>query len=153
MSADAIRPVVGAVTYPIGSSGSASNQLAQDDNLAGISVSGQGRVSGTPDLATVNLGVEAFRDTVQLARDYAAAAMKSMIVTLKDYELAEGGIKTSRFGIHPRFDPNGQGIIGFQINNQLTVKIRNLDMIGKIIDNATLTGGNLTRFQGITFSI
>ena len=56
VSADVIRPVVGAETYPIGSSRSASNQLAQDGNLTGISVSGQGQASGTPDLATVNLG-------------------------------------------------------------------------------------------------
>jgi uncharacterized protein YggE len=153
VSADVIRPVVGAETYPIGSSGSASNQLAQDGNLTGISVSGQGQVSGTPDLATVNLGVEAFRDTVQSARDDAAAAMESVIATLKDNGVADEDIKTSRFSIQPRFDRNDQGIIEFQVSNQLTVKIRDLDRVGKIIDDVTLAGGDLTRFQGVNFSI
>ena len=100
VSADAIRPVVGGETYPIGSSGSASNQLAQDGNITGISVSRQGQASGAPDLATVNLGVEAFRDTVQSARDD-AAAMKSVIATLKDNGVADEDIKTSRFGSTP----------------------------------------------------
>ena len=53
----------------------------------------------------------------------------------------------------PPIDRNGQGIIGFQVSNQLTVKIRNLGMVVKIIDDVTLAGGDLTRFQGANFSI
>ncbi|MDA0734586.1 MAG: SIMPL domain-containing protein [Chloroflexi bacterium] len=151
--ASIIRPVAGAETYLNSNFGSASNLLAQDGSVTGISVSGQGQVSGTPDLATVNLGVEAFRDTVQAAREDAAAAMEDVIKTLKDNGVADQDIRTSYFSINPRYDRDSRNISGFQVSNQLTVKIRNLDNVGNIIDEVTAAGGDLTRFQGINFSI
>ena len=44
-------------------------------------------------------------------------------------------------------------IVGYQVNNQLTVKVRDLDSVGVIIDQVTEAGGNLTRFQGLSFTI
>jgi hypothetical protein len=150
--AGSLRPVAGAESYLNSSPGSTQNVLGQD-TVTGISVSGQGQVSGTPDLATVNLGVEASRDTVQAAREDAAAAMETVIQTLKDNGVADLDIKTSYFSINPRYDQNGQNITGFQVSNQLTVKIRDLASVGGIIDQVVLAGGDLTRFQGIYFSI
>jgi len=124
-----------------------------DTNNAGITVSGQGMASGVPDLATLNLGVEAFRDTVQAARDDAASAMDDVVKVLKGRGIEDRDIQTSSFNISPRYDRNGQSITGYQVNNQLTVRIRDLDAVGSIIDDVTAAGGNLTRFQGISFSI
>jgi uncharacterized protein YggE len=152
-SASSIRPAAGAETYLNSGPGSAQDVPPQDDKVTGISVSGQGQVSGTPDLATVNLGVEASRDTVQAAREDAASAMEKVINTLKDQGVADEDIRTSYFSIYPRYDNNGQNITGFQVSNQLTVKIRDLSSVGGIIDEVVLAGGDLTRFQGIDFSI
>ncbi|HEU0021165.1 MAG TPA: SIMPL domain-containing protein [Dehalococcoidia bacterium] len=151
--ASIIQPVAGAETYLNGDLGSAQDLPGQDRTITGISVSGQGQVSGTPDLATVNLGVEASRDTVQSAREDAAAAMEKVIQTLKDNGVADQDIRTSYFSINPRYDQNYQTITGFQVSNQLTVKIRDLDSVGSVIDAVVLAGGDLTRFQGINFSI
>ena len=79
--------------------------------------------------------------------------MESVIKSLKDKGVSDQDIKTSRFSIHPRFDRNSQNITGFQVSNQLTVKIRDLDAVGEIIDEVALVGGDLTRFQGVNFSI
>jgi uncharacterized protein YggE len=76
-----------------------------------------------------------------------------VIQTLKDNGVAELDIRTSYFSIYPRYDNNGQHITGFQVNNQVTVKIRDLASVGSIIDEVVLAGGDLTRFQGINFSI
>ena len=46
-----------------------------------------------------------------------------------------------------------QVLLGFQVTNQLTVKVRDLDTVGDVIDRATDTGGNLTRFQSVNFTI
>ena len=43
--------------------------------------------------------------------------------------------------------------LGYQVNNQLTVKVRDLESVGEIIDQVTEAGGDLTRFQGIRFTI
>ena len=44
-------------------------------------------------------------------------------------------------------------IIGYEVSNQLTVKIRDLDSVGGVIDQVTEAGGDLIRFQSIKFSI
>lgn len=46
-----------------------------------------------------------------------------------------------------------QVLTGYQVNNQLTVKVRDLDSLGKIIDEATESSGNSTRVDGINFAI
>ena len=44
-------------------------------------------------------------------------------------------------------------LLGFDVNNQLSVKIRDLATIGDVIDAVTEAGGDLIRFQGVSFSI
>ncbi|HZA25350.1 MAG TPA: SIMPL domain-containing protein [Dehalococcoidia bacterium] len=131
----------------------AATVVSHHGQINGVSVSGQGRTSGAPDLATINLGVEGSRDTVQAARNDAAAAMEQVIGVLREQGVQKRDIQTSYFSIHPRYDPEGQSVIGFQVSNQLTVKVRDLGRVGAIIDEVTAAGGNLTRFQGIHFSI
>jgi len=46
-----------------------------------------------------------------------------------------------------------QVLMGFQVTNQLTVKVRDLDNVGEVIDRVTEAGGDLTRFQSISFTI
>jgi uncharacterized protein YggE len=51
------------------------------------------------------------------------------------------------------FEEYQQVILGYQVTNQLTVRLRDLNAIGGIIDAATEAGGDLTRLQGISFTI
>ena len=44
-------------------------------------------------------------------------------------------------------------LIGYAVSNQATVKIRDLDDVGTIIDQATEAAGNLVRINGISFDI
>ena len=46
-----------------------------------------------------------------------------------------------------------QVLLGFQVTNQLTVKVRDLDTVGEVIDRVTDAGGDLTRFQSVSFTI
>ena len=44
-------------------------------------------------------------------------------------------------------------IVGYTVTNQLSVQVRDLDSVGGIIDEVTEAGGDLIRFQGISFTI
>ena len=44
-------------------------------------------------------------------------------------------------------------VTGYKVSNDLTVKLRDLDTVGKIIDELTNAGGDQIRFNGINFSI
>jgi uncharacterized protein len=152
--APAVQPGLnGNVSSNGSSAGFAQTVISGDGRIMGISVSGKGEASGTPDLATVSLGVEAVRDTVQAAGEDAAAAMNQVIAVLRDRGIEDRDIQTSFFNIYPRYDRDGQNITGYQVSNQVTVKIRDLNAVGSIIDEVVAAGGNLTRFQGVSFSI
>ena len=130
---------------------------------SGIWVNGVGKVTVEPDLAVLNLGVEAREATVSAARSSAANAMTRVIAALKDHGIADLDIRTQFFNIQPiivyqeKFQ-NGQRysepeIVGYRVSNQVTVKVRDLDSIGPILDDAVTAGGDLIRVNGISFTI
>ena len=119
----------------------------------GISVTGTGQVGAPPDLATLNLGVEAFAETVKEARDQAATANQRVVAALIEEGIAEEDIATRYFNIRPRYGREGETVVGYRVNNRLTVKSRDLADIGDLIDAVTEAGGDLIRFQGLEFSI
>lgn len=149
------------------------------DGPSGIWVSGNGKASGAPDIAVVSLGVESVEDTAATARARAAAAMNRVTQVLTDAGIASSDIQTRYFSINPRYqsvevercdDADTEGeressrekscykvwesrLIGYQVSNQASVKVRNLSNIGTIIDQVTEAAGDLVRINGINFNI
>ena len=140
------------------------------DAQTGISVTGSGQASAAPDLAILSLGVEAFAGSVAEARDRAAGAMDLVVKSLLAGGIAEKDIQTRHFNISPRytsrevtrclgldqtdcFKERERVIIGYQVTNQLSVKVRDLEAVGSLIDGVTAAGGDSIRFHGVNFSI
>ena len=125
--------------------------------ITGIWVSGQGEVMAVPDLAELRLGVEAREDTVDEAIAQASEAMNKVMDALKANDVAEKDIQTQRFSIYPLTQwverKEKEEIIGYRVTNMLVAKIRDIDKVGAVIDAAAKAGGDLTRIQGISFTI
>ncbi len=130
--------------------------LQQGQNATGITVSGSGSAFGEPDVAVLTLGVEAQAPTVAEARGEAAEAMDATLQALKDRGVEEIDIQTTRFSINPQYDYSGNGpprLTGFFVENLVTVKIREIDDTGDLIDAAATAGGDLIRIQNLRFTI
>jgi uncharacterized protein len=127
------------------------------NNQQGIWVSGEGKVTVTPDIATLSLGVSAQASTVAEAQSQAATAMDKVISTLKANGVAQKDIQTQYFNIQQmtRYDNNSQQsvVTGYMVSNVVTVKIRTMDKVGSIIDAVAAAGGDYTRINGISFSV
>ncbi|MBI4311036.1 MAG: SIMPL domain-containing protein [Chloroflexi bacterium] len=123
---------------------------------AGIWVGGSGRVVITPDLAILSVGVEAHNKSVELARDDAAKAMTAIMDALKRNGIADKDIRTEYFNIQPQYVWNDfakrQDITGYQVTNQLSVKTRDLNAVGTLIDEVSQAGGDLVRMNGVSFT-
>ena len=139
---------------PSGSQGSISISPQQN---TGIWVTGTGEVMAVPDIAELSLGIEARADTVDEAQTQASEAMHDVMEALKDNGVAEKDIQTQRFSIYPVTkwikDEDKEEIIGYRVTNMVTAKIREVDKAGVIIDSVAKAGGDLTRIQGINFSV
>lgn len=141
---------------PVASLGAAPQSPSNLLDSSGIWVTGEGRITVVPDVAILSLGVEAEAATVEKAMDEAAVAMDRVISILRANGVAEKDIQTRWFNIYPvrRWTDNGQEILlGYRVTNTVTVKIRDIEATGGIIDAVAKAGGDLIRIQGVTFTV
>ena len=146
------------------STAAAATTTVYDAGSMGIRVSGEGSVSAVPDVAVLSIGVEAEASTVDLAMDKAAEAMDKVMDALHDQGIADKDIKTRGFSIYPVWDWVDSGwslldddyderIIGYQVSNTASVKVRDIGSTGDVIDAAASAGGDLIRISGVSFTI
>ena len=129
--------------------------LLQSPDSRSIHVTGSGSVVGEPDIATLNLGVSVEKASVEEAREAAASAMTSVIDSLKANDVAEKDIQTENFSISPQYDytDNGRVLRGYRVNNTLSAKVRELESLSDIIDDAAGAGGDIVIVNSIQFMI
>lgn len=132
-----------------------SNASAASSDSGGIWVTGRASVSVDPDLVLLNVGVESMADTVADARSQAAESMDDIIEAVKEHDIEDKDIQTRSFNIWPRYDygSDQRTLVGYTVNNTATIKIRDIDDVGTIIDDVAEAGGNATRIDGIRFTI
>jgi len=134
-----------------------SGQVNLVTQQEGISVTGKGEVMAVPDIATLRLGIEAQAETVAEAQSQAAEAMSRVMDALIDNGVAENDIQTQYFSIRQvtRWDWEDEEeiVVGYRVTNMVTAKIRDIDKVGTIIDAVAEAGGDLTRVEGISFSV
>ena len=130
-----------------------NNNTTQGD----IQVAGYGELTLVPDLATLRLGITSQEDSVAKAQAEASKAMNKVMAALKAHGVAEKDIQTQYFSIsqRTRWDPDTyeEIVIGYEVSNIVSAKIRDMDKVGAIIDAAADAGGDLTRIQGVSFSV
>ena len=132
-------------------------QLNLGSQQHGIWVNGTGEVIVDPDIATLQLGVDAQSTNVADAQLQATEAMEKIKDVLTDNGIAEKDIQTQHFSIQQvtKWDRDNeeQIITGYRVTRTVAVKIRDIDNTGAIIDAVARAGGDLTRIQGISFSV
>jgi len=134
----------------------ATGFVVSQPSQIGISVSGHGSVVVVPDIAVLALGVEVTAPTVAAARSGAAAAMKAVRSSLDANRIRSDDVKTLSFDIQPRYQHRRDEqpeITGYTVSNRLSVKVRDLDSVSKVLDDATEAGGDAARINGISFAV
>ena len=130
-------------------------QIQVGSSQAGIWVTGKGSIDLVPDLALLNIGVETMAETVSQARDEAARAMAAIITAVKTHGIEDKDIQTRSFNIWPRYSSGRhvRTLVGYTVSSSATVKVRDIDNVGAIIDDAADAGGGATRIDGIRFTV
>jgi hypothetical protein len=119
-----------------------------------VTVSGEATVSVAPDMAVIRIGVTSGAKTAREASDANAKQMTAVLAAIKDAGIADRDVQTSRLSLQPQYDPNKGGtarLLGFQVTNQLTVKMRDIDKLPSILDRAIAAGAN--EMSGIEFVV
>ncbi len=116
-------------------------------------VTGEGKSTVKPDIASVTAGISAQAATVKSAQDQINAIINKVSEGLKQIGVDAKDIKTSNYNINPNYDYTGasQKITGYSASTNLLVKVRNLDNVNNVIDTATGNGAN--QISGISFDV
>ena len=109
-----------------------------------IVISGTGKVTATPDIAQITLGVTTDGNTVKDIQDKNIQKMNAIIDMIKKEGLKDADIQTQQYSISPRYDWTGgiQKTIGYTITQQVTVKVRDMSKSGEVVQKAGDLGAN-----------
>lgn len=127
-----------------------------------LSVSADARSFRKPDLAVFSAGVTSQGKTAAEALSANSADMNRVIAALKKAGIADRDIQTSNLSLNPLYAPQVVGpdgrvqnpeprIIGYQVNNQVTVRQRKLADYGRVLD--TLVGAGANQINGPSFEL
>jgi len=120
-----------------------------------FSVSATGRVFAKPDIANLIVGVKTeAKARAALAVKENTSKMNEIMQALKDIGIEEKDIQTTNYNLSPVYDwtvNTGQRLKGYEVNQNVNIKIRNLDKIGDAIAKTTEKGAN--QIGNINFTI
>jgi uncharacterized protein len=116
-----------------------------------VSVVGHGEVKGAPDTATVQIGVETEAATAKDALAHNSAEAQAVQEKLTKLGVDAKDIQTNNFSINPTYGSDGRQVTGYHVSNMVTVKIRQLDQAGALLDQVVQAGAN--SIYGMSFSV
>ncbi len=130
-------------------------QSASDETLRSMSVSGTGRVTVVPDIATINVGVRTEADEVTDALSGNTTQANAISEVLQELGVVEEDIQTSNFNVYPseRYDPMTGQSEGqyFVVENTVNVTVRDLSTLGEVLSAVVDAGAN--NIYGINFNV
>ncbi|MGI6669014.1 MAG: SIMPL domain-containing protein [Acetivibrionales bacterium] len=120
-----------------------------------INVTGQAKVSASPDIARINLGVVTENVDAKAAQKENAESMDKVIAAIKAAGVKDEDIKTVGYSITPKYDYKKEtgisNIVGYSVSNSVNVTVRDISKTGAIIDAAADSGVNAS--SSISFEL
>jgi uncharacterized protein YggE len=134
-----------------------------------ITVSGHGEVTAVPDIASVSFTISKEAKTLKEAQSKMADTEKKALDFLKTSRIEDKDIRTSNISSYPKYDyvrntcpqtgtevmmydcGGKQVLVGYVASENITVKIRNADEVGTIVQG--LGGAGVSNLNGPNFEV
>lgn len=126
----------------------------RDTSYPTISVTGEGKAFVVPDIAEVSLGIQTGRQpSAAEAMRKLREGMNAVVAAIKKSGIEDKDIRTESFYLNPVYDWTDKGQIprGFEANQSVRVKVRNMDKVTDVIGAATTAGAN--QAGNVTFTV
>ena len=107
--------------------------------MATITVRGTGTAYGTPDEATIRLGVESLRPTAAEALADVAERTTTLVTLCRELGLGEGDVTTTGVSVreHGEHDKDGRWQHrGYRASNRVSARVREVAAIGPLLTGA-----------------
>ncbi|MCO5065211.1 MAG: SIMPL domain-containing protein [Rhizobiaceae bacterium] len=114
-----------------------------------ITVTGEGEATMAPDIAILTIAVMREAKTARDALTANNDAMAAVVAAMKSSGIADRDLQTAGIQINPRYDypqkPDGGQeavLAAYQVTNTLSVRIRDIEKTGEILDKSVSLGVN-----------
>ena len=131
---------------------------SEQEPAPSITVVGSATASAAPDIAEVTAGVVTQATTAAQALSQNSATMDRVLKAVAALGIAERDVRTAGVNVVPQRAQPPQGrqpaptsIVGYEVSNQVHVRVRNVAMLGGLLDTLVSQGANA--LGGVAFSI
>ena len=119
-----------------------------------VTVVGQGKVDGTPDVLTVSLSIAATAPDAIGASNQTSGRATAVTDALVGQGIDRKDISTTTVTLQPQYGgPDNTTIVGYQSSNSIDVKVRKIENGPQVLGAITTAGGDATRINSVTYSI
>ncbi|TCT02685.1 SIMPL domain-containing protein [Aquabacter spiritensis] len=121
---------------------------AQETARATLTVVGAGEARAVPDMATLSSGVVASAKTAEEALAGNSKVMADLVAAVRAAGVEQRDIATSAFSIQPQYSQPPQNsreaprVVGYEVRNTVTVTVRDLALLGGLVDRMVAAGAN-----------
>lgn len=117
-----------------------------------FTVSGEGKIIVVPNVAYISLGIETTGSSVLQVQKQINQVNNLLLETLKKIGISEKDIKTENYNLNSVYEwGEKRRITGYQASTTLKIKIKPLDRVNQVIDEATKVGVN--NIYGVSFEV
>ncbi|MDQ3040122.1 MAG: SIMPL domain-containing protein, partial [Pseudomonadota bacterium] len=143
-----------ACSQPQASAGQTSMGYAMSADGTLLSVSASADAKRVPDVAHISTGVLTQAADANAAMRANAVQMDKVMAAIRAAGIAERDIQTSGINLNPQYnyvENKPPTITGYQANNTVSVKVRDLSKLGKVLDTLVQQGAN--QVNGPSFEV
>jgi uncharacterized protein YggE len=128
-----------------------------------ITVNGEGTINRAPDTATITLGIVTSNAVAQTATTDNNSRFNDLRNRLHDIGIADAAIRTLSYNVND-YMPQPMGVsqsmrpvpyqtpaTGYTVNRQVEITLQNLDLVGRVVDQAV--AANVSDVYNVGFSV
>lgn len=119
-----------------------------------ITVDAEGKVTSKPDIALIDLSVVVQGKTVKEVTKAGNVSMSQVIDAVKKLGIESKDIASTQYNLYPNYvypDNRSPRIDGYNLTQNIQVKVRNLDQVDDVLDTGISAGAN--QVGQLTFDI
>jgi len=110
-----------------------------------ITVSAEGKITAKPDIALVEFAVVSQGSTVKAVTKDGNEKMAKVIDAVKKMGVEDKDITSTQYNLYPTYDYQSYRspkITGYNLNQEIRVKVRDLEKVEDILDTGITSGAN-----------
>ena len=122
-----------------------SHAADAESTLSILSVDGIGSTTATPDRASISIGVTTHAVDASSAQGENNSRVQNIVNGLKELGIAANDIRTDNYSFRPDYsfsEGRGNEITGYTVDNSIIVKVKDVKLVGRVIDTALQRGAN-----------